>query len=1056
MKASEYTLTEKPCIDALVKFGYTWLPPQQNQTARDSLNQVILRDIFITAIQRINNIPQEVARATYQDMLAVTDNEQWTNLLRGNYSRNVPGEATKKTIRLIDFLYPENNTFIVTNQFTVQSQQTRKPDIVVFINGIPLVVIEAKKPFTAKDKTGEAFEQIKQYERDIPRLFYSNAFNIITNGVNVLYGATGAPSTYWGTWNEAEKTATTPPSPSKERGLGGEVFFRNELEKLLWCLLKPSRLLDILAHFIIFEKREQKIIKKVCRYQQFRAVNKIVDRVIAPLQPDPKNPKRKYRKGLIWHTQGSGKSLTMVFATLKLKKHLTLNSPVLENPNILVLSDRIDLDEQIDKTFKACGLPNPTHITSGEELQTAIHRNPIGLTLLSTIFKFDQSATAAANSHNWIILVDECHRTQEKDLGAYLEKTLPHACFIGFTGTPIQTTDKDTYQNFSLPGEDYLDRYSIDDAVADGATVPIRYTSRKAEWQVDEKKLDILFNNWFENEPEEIVHKIKARGVKVEDLVKHRQRIELLAYDIWAHFSCHAAPEGFKAQIVAIDREAIILYKRALDKIIAKSLTKQGFDLDTAKTWAEAMSIPIYSSNQEDAKPSEDKYIEALRQDLRKYALDKNGEVAAINKFLGENADYEAKVQSGEVPPVHFLIVCNKLLTGFDAPRESVMYLDSPLKEHNLLQAIARTNRVYGSHKEFGLIVDYIGVTKNLTEALATYRQADVKNAMKDLDVERSQLKAAHSEAMKIIKPIPRNTGDIRQEYDTLIQHLGSEDKWYEFHRLARTFIKAYDALSPDPLILDYRNDLKWVAGFLPLGKLTFEKQESTLTRDVSTKIREMLNEHLDITGITTLCKLHDITDPDFWKDFAVNQPEPEIKTAAVRKSAELRKVMQQKVDENPLYYGTFSERVLEVLREFEQGQLEAAETLKRYEEIVRDMQAAEQAHKQTSLNQKAYGVLKILEAFLPENQGQGNSSQSDSSSADSDNEPNPLEKAAQAIDQLYSSDKTAPPGWHLKEQLRKELRQKIRTLVFNLKLENWKDIPSKVDEYALKHYSST
>ncbi|MBD2491716.1 type I restriction endonuclease subunit R [Aulosira sp. FACHB-615] len=906
-KGPEYTLTEKPCIDALLKFSYTWLPPQQNQTARDSLNQVILRDIFITAIQNINKIPEEVARATYQDMLAVTDNEQWTNLLRGNYSRNVPGEATKKTIRLIDFLHPENNTFTVTNQFTVQSQQTRKPDIVIFINGIPLVVIEAKKPFTAKDKTGEAFEQIKQYERDIPRLFYSNAFNIITNGVNVLYGATGASSAYWGTWNEEEKTAT--------------ITFRNELEKQLWYLLEPSRLLDILAHFIIFEKREQKVIKKVCRYQQFRAVNKIVDRVIAPLKPDPKNPKRKYRKGLIWHTQGSGKSLTMVFATLKLKNHLTLNSPVLENPNILVLTDRIDLDEQIDKTFKACGLPNPTHITSGEELQTAIHSNPIGLTLLSTIFKFDQSAIAA-NSNNWIILVDECHRTQEKDLGAFLEKTLPHACFIGFTGTPIKKTDKDTYQNFSLPGETYLDRYSIDDAVADGATVPIRYTSRKAEWQVDEKKLNILFDRWFENEPKEVVNKIKARGVKVEDLVKHRQRIELLAYDIWAHFSSHAAPEGFKAQIVAIDREAIILYKRALDKIITKSLTKQGFDPDTAKTWAEAMSVPVYSSNQEDAKPSEDKYINALRLDLRKYALDKNGEVAAINKFLGENAEYEAKVQSGEVPPVHFLIVCNKLLTGFDAPRESVMYLDNPLKEHNLLQAIARTNRVYGSHKEFGLIVDYIGVTKNITEALATYRKSDVENAMKNLDVERNQLKAAHCEVMKVIKPIPRNTADIRQEYDSLIDQLGSENKWYEFERLARTFVKAYDALSPDPLILDYRNDLKWVAGFLPLGKLTFEKQESTLTRDVSAKIREMLNEHLDITGITTLCKLHDITDPDFWKDFSGDHTHKDLKQAAVRKGAELRKIMRQKVDDNPLYYGTFSEKVIEVLRQFEQGQL--------------------------------------------------------------------------------------------------------------------------------------
>ncbi|MBE8989437.1 type I restriction endonuclease subunit R [Nostoc sp. LEGE 12450] len=1042
-KGPEYTLGEKPCIDALVKFGFTWLQPQQNQTVRDTLNQVILRDIFIAAIQRINNIPEEVARATYQDMLAVNDNEQWTNLLRGNYSRNVPGEATKKTICLIDFLYPENNTFTATNQLYVKSQNSRKPDIVIFINGIPLVVIEAKKPFIAKDKTGEAFEQIKQYERDIPRLFYSNAFNIITDGVNVLYGATDAASAYWGAW--------------KEEAVTEGINFSNKLEKQLWYLLEPSRLLDILAHFIVFEKREQKVTKKICRYQQFRAVNKIVDRVLAPLKPNPSLPERKYRKGLIWHTQGSGKSLTMVFATLKLKTHKTIDSPSLENPNILILTDRIDLDTQIANTFLACGLPNPTRITSGDELQKAINSNPVGLTLLSTIFKFNESTKQALNSNNWIILVDECHRTQERDLGTFLEKTLVHACFIGFTGTPIQNTDQDTYENFSLPGEGYLDRYSIDDAVADGATVPIRYTSRKAEWEVDEKRLDILFDNWFANEPEEVVNKIKARGVKVEDLVKHRQRIELLAYDIWTHFSLHAAPEGFKAQIVAIDREAIILYKKALDKIISKSLTKQGFDPETATAWAEAMSVPIYSSNQEDGKPSEDKYINTLRKDLRKYALDKDGELAATNRFTGDDVEYEAKVQRGEVPPVHFLIICNKLLTGFDAPRESVMYLDNPLKEHNLLQAIARTNRVYGDHKEFGLIVDYIGVTKNLTEALSTYRQADVKNAMRDLEVERNQLKAAHAEVMKFLKPIPRNTGDIRQEYDALIQHLGTEDRWYDFHRQARPFIKAYDALSPDPFILDYRTDLKWVAGFLPLGTLTFEKRESNLSRDVSAKIREMLNEHLDITGITTLCKLHDITDPDFWKDFTSNRPEPEIKTAAVRKSAELRKIMQQKVDENPLYYDTFSERVLEVLRQFEQGQLEAAATLKQYEQILREMQTAEQAYKKTSLNQQAYGVLKILEAFLPANQDEDNSSkQSSSNSATSDNELSPLEKAAQEIDALYSSDETAPHGWYLKEQLRKELRQKVRALVFNSKLENWKDIPSKVDEYALKHYSKT
>jgi type I restriction enzyme R subunit len=212
-----------------------------------------------------------------------------------------------------------------------------------------------------------------------------------------------------------------------------------------------------------------------------------------------------------------------------------------------------------------------------------------------------------------------------------------------------------------------------------------------------------------------------------------------------------------------------------------------------------------------------------------------------------------------------------------------------------------------------------------------------------------------------------------------------------------------------------------------------------------------MLDEHLSVTGITTLCKLHDITDPDFWKDFNRDSKDPEIQIAAVRKSAELRKIMEQKQEENSLFYGSFSEQVLEVLRQFEQGQIKAAETLKRYAQIVRNMQVAESAHQQSNLNQKAYGILKILEAFIPENQGQESSTQSNSDSTD--NGLNPLEKAAQAIDELYSSDETAPPGWHLKEQLRKGLRQQIRAKVFKLGLKDWKEIPNKVDEYALKHY---
>ena len=733
----EYELVEKPCIEALDKLGYKWLRPSENDRARDGQNQVILRDKFIEAVQKINGVSEEVARGVYYELMAVSDNEHWISILRGNYSRTVPGEDTKKTIHVVDLLNPENNTYTVTNQLYVKSQNPHKPDIVVFVNGIPLVVIEAKSPLSFKDKTGEAFDQIKQYERDIPRLFYSNAFNIITNGVSLLFGATGASSEFWSAWKD--------PWPKKASD------FPSNFDKGLYCLLEPSRLMDILAHFIVFEidKKNNKIIKKICRYQQYRAVNKIVERVI----------EGKHRKGLIWHTQGSGKSLTMVFATLKLKNHLTIDNPNLTSSNIMVLTDRTDLDQQITDTFAACKLPNPQQLSSIKELRQVVHGNTTGLTLLSTIHKFaeqylftwddvpeknsdklkkvikqkfdidcDKTTTIektdsntaikvstlkndillrlnnektrvtvkiddniiyifvakaqnnktkvyedpkkpVENSADWILLVDECHRTQEKDLGAYLQATFPNARFFGFTGTLIKKNDHDTYFTFGAPGEGYLDRYSIDDAVADGATVPVRYTSRKTEWHLNAEKLDVLFDQWFANESEELLNKIKERGITIATLAKHSARVELIAYDIWTHYREHAMPDGFKAQIVGIDREAIILYKQALDNVIAESLETKGLAPEEARKQAENMSSCIYSSSQEDSKPSEDPYIQSIRDELCNQLTQDKDEQDIIDNF--KKTDH----------PLCFLIVCNKLLTGFDAPIESVMYLDSPLKE---------------------------------------------------------------------------------------------------------------------------------------------------------------------------------------------------------------------------------------------------------------------------------------------------------------------------------------------------------------------------------------
>ncbi|MCD6397833.1 MAG: type I restriction endonuclease subunit R [Spirochaetaceae bacterium] len=1029
----EYNIVEKPIIDYLTGIGYNWLKPVDNVIARDGLNQVILRDTFITSIIRINNISEDDARVVYLDLLNIQDNEKWTHILRGDYSKTIQGESKKKTIHLIDFINTSNNIFTVSNQYKVEAERSRIPDIVCFINGIPIVVIEAKSPVSVKDKMGEAFEQIKQYENDIKRLFYSNAFNIITDGRDVLYGSTKSPSDFWGEWKDP---------------WGIDVDFKSKFEQGLHCLLEPSRLLDLLAHFIVFEHEENKVIKKICRYQQYRAVNKIVNRVLEDRKPDD-------RRGLIWHTQGSGKSLTMAFTALKLKSHLNIKADILSSPNILILTDRVDLDDQISKTFKACNLPNPLQIESIPDLYKKIHANTQGLTVLSTIFKFSGHNKPVSNSKDWIILQDESHRTAEKDLGAYVRATFPEAYFFGFTGTPIQNNLHDTYRNFSPKGELYLDKYSIDDAVADGATVPIHYTSRKTEWQLEGAEVDILFDQWFANEPEDVREDIKKRGLTRATLAKHHRRVELIAYDLWNHYKTSAMIDGYKAQIVCVDREAIILYKRALDKIIAKDLEKEGLTLEDIKDYA----IPIYSPDQSDAKPSEDSYIQGIRDDIVKYQVndDKSGKWSAVKRGTFNKTEKEVKSAFKiKGKPPYFLIVCSKLLTGFDAPVESVMYLDSPLKEHSLLQAIARTNRVEGSSKRNGLIVDYIGVTRNLYQALSSYRKEDVSNAMHDLDELRSELRSKHSEIMQTIKGIDRNSGNLQDQYQELIQALGSEDVWLLFKQKAQGFIKAYETLSPDPVVLKYQNDLKWIVGFLAVATSNFEKKDGLPSlKSYSGKIREMLNEHLDVTGLTTLIQLRQLTDPDFNKDFQTEgKDDVDLKVSAIRKATELKKIIKEKILENEYQFQSFAERILELIKKFDEGLLTAKEMLEEEEKVTDDLNDEINSFKKSGLNKKAHGIYKILDAFKERNTEEDPKGES---AAEKPTEYKaPLSKyqlIAIDIDELYSSAETAPAGWHLKEQLKKELRRAVRRIILPAGFTDWKQIPVEVETYALKYY---
>lgn len=997
----EWHFAERPTIEHLKAMGYGFVTPAEHASLRDGENQVLFGPHLIGALMRINGIDRASAEAAYGELAAISDNEAWLKVLRGDYARKVTGQETRQTLRVIDFLDRGNNQFTVTHQLRVKAENTRKPDVVVYVNGIPLVVIEAKSPLNAKDKTGEAFEQIRQYEQDIPRLFFSNVFNIVTDGALVLYGATGSGSKYFSEWRD--------PWPKVE----GD--FPDTLAKGLWCLLETGRLLDLIAHYVVFEKTETGTIKKICRYQQFRAVNRIVDRVLGG----------KHRQGLIWHTQGSGKSLTMVFAALKLKTHRTIQSEALTNPNILVLTDRVDLHSQISGTFVACGLPNPTAIESIRDLHALIRSGKDGHTALSTIFKFQGSKEAIANSENWIVMVDEAHRTQEKDLGAYLRATLPNARFFGFTGTPVKKDDKNTYENFGVPGEGYLDKYGIDDAVADGATVPIYYTGRKTDWHIDEAKIDILFDTWFAELDDDNLNEIKKRGVQIEDLVKHPRRIELIAYDLWTHFKQYARPDGFKAQIVAIDREAVILYKQALTKVIAEDLKAEGVEPAEALARADAMSACVYSINQEDSKPSEDSHRQAVRTELKAHYLDAEAEKLAKKAFGRKGNDPQ------------FLIVCDKLLTGFDCPIESVMYFDKPLKEHGLLQAIARTNRVSDAKKRNGLIVDYIGVSGHLEEALSSYRADDVKNAMRDLDNLRNQLRAAHSAVAALMKPLKRKASDkdaLKAEYDAFVNLLGTEDKWFDFKAKARSFIALYETLSPDPSVLEFAADLKWLANFLLYGTQNFEKRQAFDQMNYSEKIREMLEKHLEATGLSVTVKLRHITDPDFWEDFDLEgKTEEDLMTAAIRKTTELRKTVTERIDDSPHQYGKFSERLRQLLEKLESAQLSWSEKLKAAEELAKDITAEDAAHVEAGLSLGAYGILQILNGFTSGPEG---------------------EALAVRLEELYTNPITAPSGWWVKDGLRKSLRQQVRSMAHLAGLTQLREIPEEVEAYALKHFA--
>lgn len=790
-KLSELKGVEKPVTEWLTKMGWTFKSNEDLKVYNRTFSNPVLEEILIEKTALINNIDKEAAKIAVERLMLnlnnpspILGNELFLDKLSSHETITYKNDDID--VHFIDFKNIWNNDFIVTNQYWVQGAKMVKTDIVLLVNGVPIVPIEAKQRARKGTNWVEGVNQFSTYDQRADRLFMCHAFGVACNGRIAKYGIPGASSSYFNEW-KSTLIDTTQKNPildatndlchtyqdekdqlwnfRVEQLPNGEVLEKMKLG--IVGLLQPARVLDILKHFIVFERNEGKIIKKVARYQQVRAANKIADRVI----------NSDLNQGVIWHTQGSGKSLTMLYTAYKLS-----HSKELKDPTIYLIVDRKDLREQIGGTFEDCEFPNARAINNIGDLKYIIDKAPAGV-FITTIQKFRELGNRQDTRDNIIILIDEAHRTQYGDFQIELQNVLPNAKRFAFTGTPIPKT----HQEFGIvkskgEHEHYLDRYSIQDAIDDGATKPIRYTFGPTEWFLDKEKLkqgyDEITADLNEDEKRLVEKRVQAWKV----FLKHPERIETLAKDIAEDFKTIVEPQGYKAQIVACDKEACVLYYNELIKYFDRS----------------EIAI-IFSTGAYEEGEKYELYKDHYKEDAERKKL--------IKQFKRRITEEEQKLGNN----LKVFIVCNMLLTGFDAPIEQTMYLDSPIRDHNLLQAVARTNRPYDDKisklsKEFGRIVDYVGVFQNYKEAL-NYDPEDI-GEFEDVESLVETFPIILADAFKPFEDIKLE--DTYECSMAIVRKLNELDQG-KFESSVKEVVQLWEAISPHPKLRESREKYLWL-----------------------------------------------------------------------------------------------------------------------------------------------------------------------------------------------------------------------------------------------------
>lgn len=959
--------------DNLVYGGFwKYKSPQELQR---SVNEVLieteLKDALIRLNPEINANPDLADEVIYRlrailisvhQVGLVRANEEFFKWLQGDKTMPFGKNNRHVPVRLLDYEDLGNNSFIATTQFRIHHRETKIPDVVLFINGIPVVVGEAKTPIRPSVSWLDGAHEIHDiYENAVSQLFVPNILSFATEGKELYYGGVRTPLEFWAPWRlENDEDAI-----AKRLGLG-------EVGKELADLLHPERLMDILQNFSLFTTNNKKQrIKIIPRFQQYEGANKIVERV----------KEGRIKKGLIWHFQGSGKSLLMVFAAQKLRREKELRSPT-----VIVLVDRTDLDTQITGTFNAADISNVETTESIKELQKLLERDTRKI-IISMIFKFRDAKPNMNIRDNIIVLVDEAHRTQEGDLGRQMRAALPNAFLFGLTGTPINKADKNTFWAFGAEEDEggYMSRYTFHDSIRDNATLPLHFEPRLVDVHVDKETIDKAFAEFKDSAAltDEEADALNSRSAKMSAFLKSPERVAKIVEDIAKHFKTKVAPHGFKGMIVTPDRYACVQYKEELDKFFPE----------------EASRVVISTSANDELE---------FKQ---KWGIDKSQQEKIVEEFNDASSDLK------------FIIVTAKLLTGFDAPILQTMYLDKSIKDHTLLQAICRTNRLYKG-KSFGRIVDYFGVFDDAAKALQ-FDEEGIKTVISNLSELREKLPKAMIDALSHFEGVDRTIKGF-EGLEAAQNAINNNDKKDAFAKDYKFLSKLWESLSPDNILNLYQEDYKWLSQVFESVRPAADNIGKLLWFSLGAETTKLIHENIHVGEVHQLEEF--MLDADVIENI-FNNPDP-------TNAKKLEKILIKRFKKqsgNPKFK-SLSER-LEALRDkAEQGLITSIEFVKELCKLAKETIVAEKELEE-QLNKKSPKAA-LTELFLE---------------LKTEKTPAVVERIVEDIDAIVRVVRFQ--GWQKTSSGEREVQKSLRKALFKYKLHKDQMLFERAYAYIKEYY---